>query len=166
MSKRPRLESIAYEEEEEEEEEDKKVRFDEDSISEQKSCPPPYKNAKFPNKAIPAFVYLHNWEKEGSAECGPELYPKFIDGKYCCVEIFSTPQEHLNYINMLLESCFYNINATVFAQYSKMVKYLLKKRNEILASDTESELYDNIELPEGYTSIDNRIADMDNESRE
>jgi hypothetical protein len=164
MSKRSRSDSI--EEEKQNKVVKKTTRFDEESISEQKGCPPPYKNAKFPNKSIPAFVYLHNWGKEGSAECGPGLYPKFIDGKYCCVEIFSTPQEHLDYINMLLQSCFYNINTTVFSQYSKMVIYLLRKRNEILASDTETELYDNIELPEGYTTIDGWIADMNNESRE
>jgi hypothetical protein len=137
------------------------LRFDEESISSQKNCNPG-PNVNFDNK-IPYVKYLSNMEKPGTLGCKPDQYPKFTDGKYCCESTMATPQEQLDYVNMLLRSAIYNVNQTMFGRVQNIV-WLKNQRNMLLEKYKNNKLTDTLleEFPltvddETYENLDDYI---------
>jgi hypothetical protein len=123
-----------------------RVTFDESNINEQKFCfPGP--NVVFGKKDLPFFAYLNNINVEGALGCGPGKYPKYTDGKYCCVDSPVTEQEQLDYVNFLLEGAMQNISETVFKKYIQHVGLLIQIRNHLLKNKS---LTDNLRIPEEY----------------
>jgi hypothetical protein len=140
----------------------KTVTFDENSIS-QKNCIPGPNVIFSGKKALPLYEYLININKKGTLGCGPEQFPKYENGKYCCVDTMVTNQEQLDYINNLIEAASKNVNETVFRNYAKVIYFLINKRKELLASDHT--LIDNIEIPILYRNVDiwfNHLLEMSN----
>lgn len=140
----------------------KSVTFDENSIS-QKICIPGPNLTFSGKKALPLYEYLININKKGSLGCGPEQFPKYENGKYCCVDTMVTNQEQLDYINNLIEAASKNVNETVFRNYAKVIYFLINRRKELLASDHT--LTDNIEIPILYRNVDmwfNHLLEMSN----
>lgn len=123
-----------------------RVTFDESKINEQKMCVPG-PNVVFGKKELPFFSYLKNMNTEGALGCGPGKYPKYTDGKYCCVDSRVTQQEQLDYVNFLLESAMENVGETVFKKYVQHIGILIQIRNNLLKNNT---LTDNLRIPEEY----------------
>ena len=141
----------------------KRVTFDEAKINDQKMCVPG-PNVVFGKKDLPFFAYLQNMNIEGALGCGPGKYPKYTDGKYCCVDSPLTQQEQLDYVNFLLEGAMQNIGETVFKKYIQHVGILIQVRNNLLKNKS---LTDNLRIPEEYvnTQYDSDSSD-DEEAKE
>ena len=108
-----------------------KVHFDEHEIHLQKSCiPGPRVNFSKVGKerVLPLFAYLEHVTEAGSLGCGTRQYPKYTEGKYCCTETRATPQEILDFINVMLEQVFQNSGPTNFSSQIHVVQYLIEKR--------------------------------------
>ena len=141
------------------------VTFDEESINSQKNCIPG-PNVKFRRKAVPYVSYIPNMTVLGSLGCNPDQYPKYTNGKYCCESEPSSPQEQLNYVNMLLESAIENVGETSFKKYftdiewlNKFRKYLVNKYNNEVV-DTLANLDREIVIDDiRYENIDNYISE-------
>jgi len=137
------------------------LHFDEEEINMQKKCNPG-PNVNFDNK-IPYVKYLSNMEKPGTLGCKPDQYPKYTDGKYCCESTMATPQEQLDYVNMLLQSAIYNVNETIFGRVQNIV-WLKNQRNMLLEKYKNNKLIDTLleEFPltlddETYENLDDYI---------
>jgi hypothetical protein len=130
----------------------KYVSFDENTESQKRCVPGP--NVTFPDKkGTPSFYsYLMNINNKGSLGCGPEQYPKYSDGKYCCVDSPVTNQEHLDYVNNLLEAAIKNVGEDSFKKYIPHIKFIIDRRDELLSADNT--LIDDITVPEPFTSLD------------
>ena len=74
-----------------------KLSFDETSVAQKLCVPGP--NVTFTPKLLPFTEYLTQINKEGSLGCGPKKFPKYENGKYCCVEQRVSNQEQLDYVN-------------------------------------------------------------------
>ncbi len=108
----------------------KSVSFNESDIDIQKNCVPG-PNVVFGKRDLPFFNYLENVKVEGSLGCGSGKYPKYEDGKYCCVDTPVTDQELLDYLNFLLEGAMKNVNETIFVKQANLIKYIIDKRKEL-----------------------------------
>lgn len=142
-----------------------RVTFDESKINEQKMCVPG-PNVVFGKKDLPFFAYLSNMNIEGALGCGTGKYPKYTDGKYCCVDSPVTQQEQLDYVNFLLEGAMQNIGETVFKKYIQHVGILIQIRNNLLENKS---LTDNLRIPEEYVNTqydDNSDSSDDEETKE
>jgi hypothetical protein len=118
-----------------------KVTFDEEGINSQKNCVPG-PNVKFNKNSVPFIEYMTNLDKAGTLGCNSDQYPIYTNGKYCCETEKSTPQELLDYINMLLENSIKNVGTTVFKNYSKEIDSLIKMRKYLL-KEYSKEIKDN-----------------------
>jgi hypothetical protein len=107
------------------------VTFDEEAINSQKNCVPG-PNVKFNKNALPFLAYIQKMNVPGSLGCNPNQYPKYKDGKYCCETEPSTPQEQLDYVNMLLEYSIDNVNESTFKNYYDKISYLNDVRKILL----------------------------------
>jgi len=116
------------------------VTFDEEAINSQKNCVPG-PNVKFNKNALPFLAYIPKMNVPGSLGCNPNQYPKYKDGKYCCETEPSTPQEQLDYVNMLLEYSIDNVNESTFKNYSDNISYLNDVR-KILLENHKNEIKD------------------------
>lgn len=126
-----------------------KLSFDETSVAQKICVPGP--NVAFTPKLLPFAEYLAAINKEGSLGCGPKKFPKYENGKYCCVDERVSNQEQLDYVNMLLESAIRNVGDTAFSKNKKGFLFLIRTRDYLLNIDKT--LADNLELPEPYTNI-------------
>lgn len=126
-----------------------KLSFDETSVAQKICVPGP--NVAFTPKMLPFAEYLAKINKEGSLGCGPKKFPKYENGKYCCVDERVSNQEQLDYVNMLLEAAIRNMGDTVFSKNKKGLIFLIRTRDYLLNIDKT--LADNLELPEPYTNI-------------
>jgi hypothetical protein len=138
------------------------LRFDEEDISRQKNCVPG-PNVQFGNK-LPFPVYISNITKPGTLGCNPDQYPKYTDGKYCCETTMATPQEQLDYVNMLIQSAIDNVGESSFKKYSGNIiwlkderNYLLKKYKEHNLKDTLGDQFPIIINDVSYTNLDEYI---------
>jgi len=103
--------------------------------------------------------YLENVDKIGSLGCDKTKYPKYQDGKYCCLDSKSTVQEKLDYINRVLVD-FFNITGKDVIRIITKIQYYIETRNELIAElrkqgikyDYDSVIYEL--LPSSYTSLD------------
>ena len=89
--------------------------------------------------------------KEGTLGCGPKKFPKYENGKYCCVDSRVSNQEQLDYVNTLLEAAIRNVSDTAFSKNKKGLFFLIRTHDYLLNSDKT--LVDSLELPEPYTNI-------------
>jgi hypothetical protein len=140
------------------------IHFDEEEINSQKNCVPG-PNVKFRKNALPFSEYIYNMSKQGVLGCNPDQYPKYTNGKYCCETEVATPQEQLDYVNMLLENAIENVGETSFNKYSgnitwlKSVRdYLFKKYEENNLQDTLNELFPMTINGEEYENLDDYIS--------
>lgn len=140
------------------------IHFDEEEIKSQKNCVPG-PNVKFHKNALPFSEYISNMNKQGVLGCNPDQYPKYTNGKYCCETEMATPQEQLDYVNMLLENAIENVGETSFKKYSgnitwlKSVRdYLFKKYEENNLQDTLNELFPMTINGEEYENLDDYIS--------
>ena len=103
--------------------------------------------------------YLENVDKIGSLGCDNTKYPKYQNGKYCCLDSKSTVQEKLDYINMVLVG-FFNITGKDVLRIITKIQYYIKTRNELIAElEKKRIVYDydyviNERLPDSYKSLD------------
>ncbi len=126
-----------------------KLSFDETSVAQKLCVPGP--NVMFTPKLLPFAEYLTTINKEGSLGCGPKKFPKYENGKYCCVDSRVSNQEQLDYVNTLLEAAIRNVSDTAFSKNKKGLFFLIKRHESLLNSDKT--LVDSLELPEPYTNI-------------
>jgi predicted transport protein len=144
---------------------DKRVTFPE-SVEDAKKCVPG-PNVVFKKKALPFSEYLRNTDNVGSLGCGPNKYPKYENGKYCCVDVMSTDQEKLDYINNLLENAMDVTGISSFKQQVRAIEWLLDFRDNLLKNYPN--LKDNISVPQPFTSVEDwfnqNIRDLKNVSR-
>lgn len=140
------------------------THFDEEEINSQKNCVPG-PNVKFRKNALPFSEYISNMSKQGVLGCNSYQYPKYTNGKYCCETEMATPQEQLDYVNMLLENAIENVGETSFKNYSgnitwlKSVRdYLFKKYEENNLHDTLNELFPMTINGEEYENLDDYIS--------
>ena len=119
------------------------IRFDEEEINSQKNCIPG-PNVKFSKNALPFSEYISNMSKQGVLGCNPDQYPKYTNGKYCCETEMATPQEQLDYINMLLENAIENVGETSFNKYSGNILWLKSVRDFLLKKYRENNLTDTL----------------------
>jgi hypothetical protein len=129
---------------------DRRVTFPE-SVEDAKKCVPG-PNVVFRKKALPFSEYLNNTDKRGSLGCGPNKYPKYENGKYCCVDVMSTNQEKLDYINNLLENAMDVTGISSFNQQVRAIEWLLNFRDNLLRNYPT--LKDNISVPQPFTSVE------------
>lgn len=134
------------------------LSFDETSVAQKLCVPGP--NVVFTPKLLPFAEYLTEINKEGSLGCGPKKFPKYENGKYCCVDERVSHQEQLDYVNMLLESAIRNVGDTAFSKNKKGLLFLIKIHNYLLNSDKT--VVDSLELPEPYTNIMDWYTDTEN----
>jgi len=140
------------------------IHFDEEEISSQKNCIPG-PNVLFSKKVLPFTEYVSNMTKPGTLGCDPDQYPKYTNGKYCCESTMATPQEQLDYVNMLLEYAIENVGQTAFKKYSieinwlkNMRDFLLKKYKENNLTDTLSQQFPMTINGDHYDSLDDYIS--------
>jgi len=126
-----------------------KLSFDEISVAQKLCVPGP--NVAFTPKLLPFAEYLTEINKEGSLGCGPKKFPKYENGKYCCVDERVSNQEQLDYVNMLLEAAIRNVGDTAFSKNKKGLLFLIKRHESLLNFDKT--VVDSLELPEPYTNI-------------
>ena len=129
---------------------DRRVRFPE-SVEDAKKCVPG-PNVVFKKKALPFSEYLNSTDRKGSLGCSPNKYPKYENGKYCCVDVMSTNQENLDYINTLLENAMDVTGISSFNQQVRAIQWLLNFRDNLLKNYPT--LKDNISVPQPFTSVD------------
>jgi len=134
------------------------LSFDETSVAQKLCVPGP--NVVFTPKLLPFTEYLTALNKEGSLGCGPKKFPKYENGKYCCVDSRVSNQEQLDYVNMLLEAAIRNVSDTAFTKNNNGILILIKTHNYLLNSDKT--LVDSLELPEPYTNIMDWYTDTKN----
>ena len=115
-----------------------------ESVEDAKKCVPG-PNVVFSKRALPISEYLSNVDKVGSLGCGPKKYPKYKNGKYCCVNVKSTDQEKLDYINNLLENAMGVIGITAFNKQKDVIAWLIDYRKFLLE---DPNLEDNISVPD------------------
>ncbi len=115
-----------------------------ESVEDAKKCVPG-PNVVFSKRALPISEYLSNVDKVGSLGCGPKKYPKYQNGKYCCVNVKSTDQEKLDYINNLLENAMGVIGITAFNKQKDVIAWLIDYRKFLLE---DPNLEDNISVPD------------------
>ena len=125
------------------------LSFDETSVAQKLCVPGP--NVAFTPKLLPFAEYLTEINKEGSLGCGPKKFPKYENGKYCCVDERVSNQEQLDYVNMLLEAAIRNVGDTVFSKNKKAILFLIRTHYYLL--NTDKTLVDSLELPEPYTNV-------------
>jgi hypothetical protein len=128
---------------------DRRVTFPSDVEDAKKCVPGP--NVVFKKKALPFSEYLNSVNRKGSLGCGPNKYPKYENGKYCCVDVMSTDQEKLDYINNLLENAMDVTGISSFNQQLRYIDWLLTSRINLLKNYPN--LKDNISVPEPFTSV-------------
>lgn len=140
------------------------IHFDEEEINIQKNCVPG-PNVKFRKNALPFSEYISNMTKPGTLGCNPDQYPKYTNGKYCCETEMSTPQEQLDYINMLLENAIENVGESSFKKYSGNILWLKSVRDFLLQKYKENNLIDTLmeQFPmtingEEYEDLDDYIS--------
>jgi len=140
------------------------IHFDEEEINSQKICVPG-PNVKFKKNALPFTEYISNMSKQGVLGCNPDQYPKYTNGKYCCETEMATPQEQLDYVNMLLENAIENVGETSFKKYSGNIAwlksvhdFLIKKYRENNLTDTLSEQFPMTINGEEYENLDDYIS--------
>jgi hypothetical protein len=102
----------------------KKVAFDQESKAWQNICHP-NKKVIFTKGHVPAFEYLDNINIEGSLGCTMKTFPKYENGKYCCMSEPASKQEHLDFINSLLEAAMNNVSDTAFIKQRTNIYYYL-----------------------------------------
>jgi len=142
------------------------VRFDENEIEVQKSCIPGPRVSftKVGRKRVlPLYTYLKHVTEAGSLGCGKFQYPKYEDGKYCCTDTQATPQEILDFINLMLERVFENSGPTNFSSQVRTVKYLIERRNQLFNA-TRPPVEDTLELPAPYNNVYELLHDREAES--
>lgn len=124
---------------------EKGVHFDEKAENQKKCHDGP--NVIFGKKDLPFFKYLENISSKGSLGCPSDKYPKYTDGKYCCVDEKSTDQEQFDFINYLLEQAEINVGDTAFGKNNNIINFLIKKRKQLItrASFHDNELKDSWE---------------------
>jgi hypothetical protein len=83
-------------------------------------------------------------------------------GKYCCTNTRASPQEILDYINLMLENLFENSSPTDFVKQINVLKYLKSKRDTFLL---DKDLKDTLHLPDTYNDLDTLIQDRIQESQ-
>lgn len=139
------------------------VTFDEESINSQKNCVPG-PNVKFRKKGTPYVAYIPKMNVPGSLGCNPDQYPKYTNGKYCCESEPSSPQEQLDYVNMLLESAIENVGEKSFQKYSKDIdwlnkfrKYLVNKYDNEVVDTLDSQFRGRVIGNTSYKNIDDYI---------
>jgi hypothetical protein len=119
------------------------LHFDEEEINMQKKCNPG-PNVLFSKKGLPFSEYISSMSQPGTLGCNPDQYPKYTDGKYCCESTMATPQEQLDYVNMLLEYAIENVGETAFKKYSREINWLNSKRDFLLKKYKENNLRDSL----------------------
>jgi len=130
----------------------KKVKFPE-SVEDAKKCVPgPNVIFSKDKDTIHYSEYLNNIDEIGSLGCGPNKYPKYENGKYCCVDKMSTNQETLDYINNLLENAMDVTSITSFKKESLNIEWLLNFREDLLRDYPD--LTNNISVPESFISVE------------
>ena len=135
----------------------KSVRFNDSEIDSQKNCVPG-PNVVFPRFSLPMEKYIKNMKNKGSLGCGPEQYPKYDKGKYCCVDTMSSKQEKFDYINNLLENAVNNLGPEHFKRSTQAIFYLMRERKLLYFSDNS--LIDNLDIPTEYEDLDDWVDDM------
>lgn len=110
----------------------------------------PNKKVVFTRGYVPSFEYLQNINKAGSLGCDINTFPKYENGKYCCMTEPSSKQEQLDFINSLLEAAMNNVSDTAFIKQRSNIFLLLRQRNLLL---NDYRLIDNLEVIEPYKSI-------------
>ena len=83
-------------------------------------------------------------------------------GKYCCTNTRASPQETLDYINLMLENLFENSSPTDFVKQINVLKYLKSKRDTFLL---DKDLKDTLQLPDTYSDLDTLIHDRIHEAQ-
>jgi hypothetical protein len=134
------------------------LSFDETSVAQKLCVPGP--NVVFTPKLLPFAEYLTEINKEGTLGCGPKKFPKYENGKYCCVDSRVSNQEQLDYVNTLLEAAIRNVSDTAFSKNKKGLFFLIRTHDYLLNSDKT--LVDSLELPEPYTNIMDWYTDTEN----
>uniref|UniRef100_A0A6C0H3Y0 Uncharacterized protein n=1 Tax=viral metagenome TaxID=1070528 RepID=A0A6C0H3Y0_9ZZZZ len=127
----------------------KKVVLHQESKAWQNICSP-NKKVIFTKGKVPAFEYLENINKEGSLGCAMKTFPKYENGKYCCMSEPSSKQENLDFINSLLEAAMNNVSDTAFIRQRTKIYSLLRSRKFLLRNN---KLIDTLQVIEPYTSI-------------
>lgn len=127
----------------------KKVVLDPESKAWQNICHP-NKKVVFTKGNVPSLEYLDNIDIEGSLGCSMETFPKYENGKYCCMSEPASKQEHLDFINSLLEAAMNNVSDTAFIKQRTNIYLLLRSRNLLLRN---KKLIDTLEVIEPYTNI-------------
>jgi len=110
----------------------------------------PNKKVVFTKGNVPSLEYLDNIDVEGSLGCSMETFPKYENGKYCCMTEPASKQENLDFINSLLEAAMNNVSDTAFIKQRTNIYLLLRSRNWLLRNN---KLIDTLEVIEPYTSI-------------
>ena len=129
---------------------DERVTFPE-SVEDAKKCVPG-PNVIFKKKDLPFAEYLNNINRRGSLGCGPNKYPKYDNGKYCCVDVMSTQQELLDYVNYLLENAMDVTGISSFSKEADNIEWLINIRHNLLRNYPN--LTDNISVPQQFTSVE------------
>jgi len=119
---------------------EKGVHFDKETENQKKCYPGP--NVKFEKKDLPFFTYLENISKQGTLGCPSDKYPKYTNGKYCCVDEKSTDQEQLDFINYLLEQAEINVGDTAFGKNISKINFLIIKRRRLISKNNDNPLKD------------------------
>lgn len=127
----------------------KRVVLHQESKAWQNICSP-NKKVVFTKGNVPSFEYLQNINKAGSLGCDINTFPKYENGKYCCMTEPSSKQEQLDFINSLLEAAMNNVSDTAFIKQRSKIFSLLRWRKLLLIDDR---LIDNLEVIEPYISI-------------
>lgn len=127
----------------------KKVVLDPESKAWQDICHP-NKKVVFTKGSVPSFEYLQYINKAGSLGCDINTFPKYENGKYCCMTEPSSKQEQLDFINSLLEAAMNNVSDTAFIKQRSNILLLLRQRKLLL---NDYRLIDNLEVIEPYESI-------------
>lgn len=123
----------------------KKIKFNDKEISSQKECVPG-PNVKFTKGAVSFGEYINNISKGGSLGCNQNQYPKYKieDGKYCCENEMASPQEQLDYVNMLILKAVENVGETAFVKYTDEIEFLINHREDLLRRNINHELSDTL----------------------
>ena len=127
----------------------KKVVLDPESKAWQNICHP-NKKVVFTKGNVPSLEYLDNIDIEGSLGCSMKTFPKYENGKYCCMSEPASKQENLDFINSLLEAAMNNVSDTAFIKQRTNIYLLLRSRNWLLRNN---KLIDTLEVIEPYTNI-------------
>jgi hypothetical protein len=154
-----------------------KVTFSTKTIDNDLLCIPGPKAFNLSERApLRHYDYLNNYDSNYNPQygCNVGQYIKYEGGHYCCVnnDKKATPQEMLNYVNMLIESFIKNVgysrapNAMVnridkprYKSFKKELNFLLHHRGKILEKNPR--LIDNFEMPEEMPKPFSGLSDKD-----